>query len=48
MDILLKLILNQFLLYRSYDYKIILESDKKELIYSPLYKISTKKLEAMK
>jgi hypothetical protein len=47
-DIFSKLILDQLLLYRSYDYKIILESDKKEPIYSLLYKISAKKLEAMK
>jgi hypothetical protein len=36
------------LLYRSYDYKIILKSDKKKFTYSPLYKINTKELEAMK
>jgi hypothetical protein len=47
-DIFLKLTLDQFLLYQLYDYKIILESDKKELTYSPLYKISTKELEATK
>jgi hypothetical protein len=47
-DIFLKLALDQFLLYRSYDHKIVLESDKKELTYSPLYKISIKELEATK
>jgi hypothetical protein len=41
-------VLDQLLLHRSYDYKIILESDKKELIYSPLYKINTKELETIK
>jgi hypothetical protein len=41
-------VLDQFLLYRSYDYKIILKSDKKELTYSLLYKISAKKLETIK
>jgi hypothetical protein len=48
MDIFSKLILDQFLLYRPYDYKIILELDEKEFIYSPLYKISIKKLETTK
>jgi hypothetical protein len=47
-DIFSKLMSDQFLLYRPYDYKIILESDKKELIYSLLYKINTKKLETTK
>jgi hypothetical protein len=47
-DIFSKLVLDQFLLYRSYDYKIVLESNKKELTYSPLYKISAKELEATK
>jgi hypothetical protein len=47
-DIFLKLVLDQLLLYRSYDYKIVFESDKKELIYSLLYKISIKELEAIK
>jgi hypothetical protein len=35
-------------IYRPYDYKIVLESDEKEFIYSPLYKISAKELEATK
>jgi hypothetical protein len=47
-DIFSKLILDQFLLYRSYDYKIVLESDKKELTYSLLYKISAEELETTK
>jgi hypothetical protein len=40
--------LDQFLLYRLYNYKFILESDKKERIYSPLYKISVKELKSTK
>jgi hypothetical protein len=48
MDIFSKLVLDQFLLYRPYDYKIILELDKKKFIYSLLYKINTKKLETTK
>jgi hypothetical protein len=36
MDIFLKLMLDQFLLYRPYDYKIVLESNKKIFTYSPL------------
>jgi hypothetical protein len=47
-NIFSKLILDQFLLYRLYDHKIILESDKKKLTYNLLYKISTKELEAIK
>jgi hypothetical protein len=47
-DVFLKLALDQFLLYRLYDHKIVLELNEKKFIYSLLYKISTKKLEAMK
>jgi hypothetical protein len=47
-DIFSKHILNQLLLYRPYDYKIVPESDKKELTYSPLYKISAENLETTK
>jgi hypothetical protein len=48
MDIFLKLVLDQFLLYRLYDHRIILESDENKLTYSPLYKISAEKLETTK
>jgi hypothetical protein len=41
-------VLDQFLLYRSYDHKIVLESDKKEFIYSLLYKINAKELKTTK
>jgi hypothetical protein len=47
-NIFSKLVLDQFLLYRSYDHKIILELNKKKLTYSPLYKISAKELEVTK
>jgi hypothetical protein len=43
MDIFLKFALDQFLPYRPYDHKIILESNKKELTYNPLYKINVEK-----
>jgi hypothetical protein len=40
--------LDQFLLYRSYNHKIVFESDENKLTYSLLYKINTKELEATK
>jgi hypothetical protein len=47
-NIFSKLTLDQFLLYRPYDHKIVLELNKKELTYSPFYKINAKKLETTK
>jgi hypothetical protein len=47
-NIFSKIVLDKFLLYRPYDYKIALESDKKELIYIPLYKINAEEPEITK
>src|SRR5208282_5701230 len=47
-DVFSKLASDQLPPNRPYDHKIVLESDEKELTYSPLYKMSVEELEATK